>query len=440
MVFDSQKLLKSSSLNPRQKLNAAVNKAASNMSSKLSSAVTEKLASAGQSLKSATSFAAAKTDALLSSAPEAFTSMAALGKGSPSVERISRQFLKESKSGKGNKKASPQETINPNGSNNLEIVSYPEEIADLEYKMTLEFMEYKRPSVSSPPSTETRFTINLPIPNTLIEGYGVGFSEGEYGATIGNIINVVDDQIGSNPTEVDVSAEGIAGMVPAISGAARGALQSSSGRPGGVSGIIDQTLGSIVNPHLALFFTGVSLREHQFFWPFAPRNSADSAKLKEIYYRIKRAVLPAFTEDAFFTTLEYPMMVKVRIITKGKQDLYPFKMCMISGINMNYATSGTPAFHIDGRPALQQLSITLKEMEYFTSNNFVEAEYSDIENQFRQTGITASISDSIADVLQGDFSPITNGISGAGDVISNNPNVQNISQFFGLGPLANTGS
>lgn len=391
--FDPKKMLKATGLNPKDKLLSALNSKASNLTSKLSGEVAAKLAQAGQSLQSATAFSAAKTDALLSSAPAAFSSMAALGGGTPAIERISRTDLFTMRSG-GEISFDPQSVI-PNSQEDgqyTETTVYPADLTQQDYRITFEFMEYKRPKLTESANTEIRFSISLPIPNTLLETYGVVYNEGKYGATLGNVIADVDRGTNTSNTMSEGTALGVG------RGAFQGSIANAAGSFGsvlgieaeGVSGAADQIFGSIVNPHLSLFFGGVTMREHQFSWAFAPRNSQDSRNLKEIYYRIKRSALPTFTPDAGNTTLEYPMMVKVRIFTKGGKELYPFKMCVIPAINMNYASSGVPAFHADGAPVLQQLSMSLKEIEYFTSDDirkFQGAEFSSFEADFAQTPV-----------------------------------------------------
>jgi len=383
--FDPKKMLKATGLNPKDKLLSALNSKASNLTSRLSGDLATRLAQAGQSLQSATAFAAARTDALLSSAPQAFSSMASLGGGVPAVERISRSDLIRTRGG-GEIRFDPQSVIPESQEDGqyTETTRYPADLPN-DYRMCLEFMEYERPDLSKPPTGSMRFSISLPIPNNLLESYGVSYGEGQYGATLGNVVNVIDS--GQAPTAPGLigAARGVGQS--AITGLASG-LSSFGVDSDGLSGLVDQTLGSIVNPHLALFFRGVSLREHQFSWAFAPRNAQDSKNLKEIYYRIKRAALPAFTANASNTTLDYPMMVKVRIYAKDGKELYPFKMCVISFTNMNYASSGVPSFHADGAPVLQQLSLGFKEIEYFTSGDIATAQgsdYPDIDGQFAST-------------------------------------------------------
>lgn len=391
--FDPKKLLKATGFNPKDKLLAALNSKASTLTSKLSGELASKLAQAGQSLQSATAFAAAKTDALLSSAPEAFSSMASLGGGTPALERISRTDLFSLRGG-GQIAFDPQSVI-PNtqdSSQYSETTVYPADLTQQDYRITFEFMEYVRPKLTGSANTEVRFTISLPIPNTLMESYGVVYSEGKYGATLGNVIANIDangvQQAGTNMSSGETFGIARGALQQTATSTVAGGLSLIGVEQEGLSGAADQILGSIVNPHLSLFFGGVALREHQFSWAFAPRNTQDSRNIKEIYYRIKRSALPTITPDAAFTTLEYPMMVRVRIFTKGGKELYPFKMCVIPGINMNYASSGVPAFHADGAPVLQQLSMTLKEIEYFTSDDikkFQGVEYASFEGNFQQT-------------------------------------------------------
>ena len=431
--FDPKKMLKATGLNPKDKLLSALNSKASNLTSRLSGDMAARLAQAGQSLQSATAFAAARTDALLSSAPQAFSSMAALGGGVPAIERISRSDLVSFRAG-GEIRFDPQSVIPDSQEDGqyTDTTRYPADLPD-DYHMRLDFMEYERPKLSEPPRGDARFSISLPIPQTLIERYGVQYGEGKYGATLGNVVNAID-----NPNNARLSLAGVSG---AARGATQGAIAQMAGRiAGGVGvdsegldGLADQTFGSIVNPHLALFFKGPELRTHEFSWNFAPRNAQDSKNLKEIYYRIKRAALPAFTVDASNTTLDYPMMVRVRIRTKDEKELYPFKMCVVVNFSMNYAPSGVAAFHADGAPVLQQLSMSLREIEYFTSNSIRDAQgpdYPDVEEElFVSTGIDANTMVEFgANVIS----------AGAKLVTSANGFVTQINSWLGAPPAANT--
>lgn len=412
MAFDARKLLSQSSLNPAEKISSAINSRASSLTSRLTGAIASKLSAAGQSLSSATAFAAAKTDALLSSAPEAFSAMAALGGGTPAIERISRIALMTTRAG-GSIGFDPQSVI-PRAaeeSSYTDTTVYPPELASMDYYFKMEFMEYKRPSLTEAPQTEVRFSVTLPIPTTLIEAYGIAYSEGKYGATLGNVINYID--AGDNQADGMSVSTGI-GVARGVGQSA--AAQAAGGKLGalgieseGLSGVFDQQLGSIVNPHLSMFFQGATLREHQFSWAFAPKNQKDSKSLKEIYYRIKRSALPTFTPQASHTTLEYPMMVKLRIVAKG-EDLYPFKMCVIPAASMNYSPGGTPAFHTDGKPVLQSLNLSFKEIEYFTSDDILKAQggdYTGFEGDFAQNQVAV-------EALEGFFE---SGISAANSLI-----------------------
>jgi len=409
-LFDAKKFVKASSLNPKQKILSEVNKASDKIKSKITDAVASKMSQAGQTIQSVASVAAARTDALLSSAPSDFFTMAALGGGNPISERISGADVALSRLGKA--VSEPQTVIrNSLERQNTEVLVYPEELASQDYKLTLEFMEYKRPSISQPANTEIRFTVSLPIPSVLIDNHGVTYSDSSYGANLGNLLSAVDNPGAFAADNITNTTVGVARGV--AQGAIAGAAGSLLGSPEGISGAIDQAFGSVVNPHLSVFFGGPTMREHQFFWTFAPRNQNDSRLIKELYYRMKRAMLPTFTPEAAHTTLEYPMMCKVKVFTKNGKELYHFKICVIPSMTLNYAAAGTPAFHTDGTPALIQMSIGLKEIEYFTGEDIRDfsgySEFDSIETQFNQNPIALDTVNEFAGNL----------INGAGTAVRN---------------------
>lgn len=410
-MFDAKKFVKKSSLNPKEKILSEVNKASDKIKSKVTNAVASRMSQAGQAVQSVASLAAAKTDSLLSSAPSDYFSMAALGGGNPISERISGEDIINSRLGKAINE--PQTVIR----NSLERTDttrlvYPEDLASQDYMLMLEFMEYKRPSVATPANTEIRFTISLPIPSVLIDNHGVSYRDSEYGANLGNLVSAIDNPSDFSGNNVVNTGVGVArgAFQSQIAGAA-GVLNGGNGE--GISGLADQLFGSVVNPHMSVFFAGPTLREHQFFWTFAPRNRNDSNTIKELYYRMKRAMLPSFTPDAARTTLEYPMMCKVKMMTKGGKELYPFKICVIPSMTLNYAAAGTPAFHVDGTPALIQMSLALKEIEYFTSEDIAEfdgySEFRSINSQFNQNPVALN---TVGDFLQDAGNRFTSFISG----------------------------
>lgn len=352
--------------------------------------------------------------------------MAALGGGTPAIERISRSVLMSTRS-IGSIPFDPQSVIPKASSEGTysDSTIYPPDLETLDYFFKMDFMEYKRPSVSVPASQDVRFSITLPIPTTLIESYGTSYSDSKYGATLGNVINEVDRLVGGAPSNGnDATMLGLARGAGQQLGA--NALGSVTGAVGveadGINGLVDQVFGSIVNPHLAVFFQGPTLKDHQFNWTFAPKNPTDSDHLREIYYRIKRASLPSFTVDASHTTLEYPMMCRVRIFTKNGHELYPFKLCVIPAVTMNYAPNGTPAFHKDGAPVLMALNIAFKEIEYWTSDDILKEQgddYVGFEGDF------ANRQDALANVE--DF--VKQGAAAANNLaqsIKNNPVVKKV--------------
>ncbi len=216
--FDPKKMLKATGLNPKDKLLSALNSKASNLTSRLSGDLASRLAQAGQSLQSATAFAAARTDALLSPAPQAFSSMASLGGGVPAIERISRSDLIRTRGG-GEIRFDPQSVIPESQEDGqyTETTRYPADLPN-DYHMRLDFMEYERPTLTQAPNPEMRFSISLPIPNNLLEEYGVSYSEGQYGSSLGSLINILDSGQSPNLSGVIGVARGV--LQPAFQAAA----------------------------------------------------------------------------------------------------------------------------------------------------------------------------------------------------------------------------
>jgi len=68
-------------------------------------------------------------------------------------------------------------------------------------------------------------------------------------------------------------------------------------------------------------------------------------------------------------TLEYPLEAHLSITTNGGQNTILFKPAFITGINVNYGPGGI-AFLESGQPAGVNLTLTFKEMDIWTRDDY----------------------------------------------------------------------
>ena len=251
------------------------------------------------------------------------------------------------------------------GENEKNFYQFPQQ--QMAYYTKLEFKQYVRPSPQSTPDTTTKHTVILPLPKDLEESLGVRLSQDDAGMAQG-ITDALFRITGGTSSTADEANALIA------QAAARKLNDLSKGQAG-------QIAGAIPNPYVTLMFNGVDLRSFTFTWKFAPRNVTESKMLKAILQLIKGSALPTYSSGV--GVLQYPMLCKMTLMSQdkswdgtqkfkeGSHPIIGFKHALIENVTINYSPNGIPSFFAGtSLPTFYQVSITLKEIEYFTGEDY----------------------------------------------------------------------
>jgi hypothetical protein len=252
-----------------------------------------------------------------------------------------------------------------NEAENTSIFQFPQQV--MAYYTKLEFKQYVRPSPQSTPDTTTKHTIILPLPKDLEESLSVRLSQDDAGMAQGitdALFNITSGQSGAKDETKALIAQA----------AARKLNDLTKGQAG-------QVAAAIPNPYVTLMFNGVDLRSFTFTWKFAPRNETESKMLKAILQLIKGAALPTYSSGP--GVLQYPMLCKMTLMSQdkswdgtekfkeGSHPIIGFKHALIENVTINYSPNGIPSFFAGtSLPTFYQVSITLKEIEYFTGEDY----------------------------------------------------------------------
>lgn len=239
---------------------------------------------------------------------------------------------------------------------------YPADLGD-RYWIRFNFKEYDRASVGSTANFISGDSIRLPTPANLLDNYSLQYNTTNLGALGGVGAEKVAEILNStsaSPQEIYNTARGVnevlfsQEMVGVMLRRAAGALSDS------VQTSIDQITGNILNPYATQAFQGVDLKSHQFTWRFSPRDPQESNQLRFIINKLKFHSAPVTSNSGL--RMKYPSVVVIEIYNGGY--LFPFKPCFISGITVNYAPSGVPAFFKGtNAPTEIELSMSLREIE-----------------------------------------------------------------------------
>mgnify|MGYP001092258974 CR=1 FL=1 len=292
-------------------------------------------------------------------------------------------------------------------------LQFPSQIP--KYYMSMAFKKYVRPAPQVQGSLTYDNGIVLPVPRKLEETFNMNVSSEETGLG-GGATDIIQTLSTKNIADTDYSATDQSKALLASF-----AIQKFGELDKGVARALGQYLGSIPNPHLSAIFQGVSLRQHQFEWTFAPRNPKESVDLQKIVQRLKQNSLPTFSTVGT-PIMQYPLMCQIKLQpwdSKG-EPLIKYKPALLSEVRVSYTPNGIPSFFAGTTlPTFVQISLTFIETTYFTARDFgrdgEEDQLSDIVDGLSSAantlsfGFTGYIGDTIDGITKGDTTSNTGG-------------------------------
>jgi len=266
---------------------------------------------------------------------------------------------------------------------------------DAGFKTRINIYKYQRPRPGAKLLVTPQAYLTLPLPMQMPEDhYSMQIGQanlGEIGnATGGNpsseslseLEQTLKERLGTNSTAGTAAAAlGLAAAAasPAIAdltgalalltnkGGSAIAIAALQGAMQQASKTAQATLGVVRNPHTALLFNGVDLRTFTFTWKLSPRSQMQSKNLDRIINTIKRAMHPNLTLGGF--ALDYPDLFTVEF-ENDKEGIVELGYSFCSDFRINPTPSGQ-VFYKNGYPSIVEMSMTLKEFQIKTSENFV---------------------------------------------------------------------
>jgi hypothetical protein len=240
-----------------------------------------------------------------------------------------------------------------------------DETADRNHYITFQFQSYQRRSIFDQVFLKATDGIRLPIPQNLVDTQSVKYGEEGAGSAVGAGM------------EGAAGGGGIGGMAKNAVGIAEGVgLDIASKAASGANIPFKQVLqmnGVAQNPFLTVLFESPAFKNHTFSWKLAPNNIQESNTLRDIITIFRKRMLPAMAPSMGGTLLTYPDMVIISL-SPSDEYLYKFKPCVIESMSINYAPATSPSFFKGtNAPTEVQLSLNLKEIEYWLQEDVVDA-------------------------------------------------------------------
>lgn len=173
-------------------------------------------------------------------------------------------------------------------------------------------------------------------------GYNFSFGGG-YKLPLPRRINDVNTQIWS---EVDASS-----MVPQLAQ---------------IGGAIGQGT-SFLSPLQFMTYKRPAYKEHDLSWTLSAANREESDTLKEIINNIKKSSAPSKALGGY--AYKYPKICQISF--HPDNYLFKFKPCAVITVAADYTAAGGPSFFKSGAPTIVGLTIRLKEVQLWTSEDLI---------------------------------------------------------------------
>lgn len=146
-----------------------------------------------------------------------------------------------------------------------------------------------------------------------------------------------------------------------VSSALVGAIQI-----GGEAASIEKGLS--LNPFQYMMFKRPQFKEHTLQWTLTPNSQRESDTLIKIINKCKKAALPSTTGSVFL--MKYPQIAQVVLkAAGGDKYLYKFKPCAIISVQVEHTAAGMPSFFNSGAPTAVNLTLQLKEIQLWKSED-----------------------------------------------------------------------
>lgn len=261
---------------------------------------------------------------------------------------------------------------------NEQVLFFPSDLN--EFYVQFNFKKYSRPAPNVPATALTEWQLALPLPRELVDRHNVQYNDKAELGFFGVVANG-----GQNPADNTFDTQTAAAY------GGRLLIKRLTEHSGNVMGLLSQSFGASLNPHLSVMFEAPTLRTHRMQWLFAPNNEEESEKIRQIAKKLRGAALPSFIRDsagnANFNILDYPMMCAITLYPWGDNSkfsgaagaddkhydgsMFTYKHCVINQVSLNYAPDAIAFFNDDKRsPAFVSLEISFLEIEYYTGDDF----------------------------------------------------------------------
>ena len=227
----------------------------------------------------------------------------------------------------------------------------------------------------------TKYNIELPMPQEIQDSQSVTWGDDKINAielagvsAAGRVLSQdLEKTVNDSRKAIEILNTGV--NIPGVTIETQNAIRAAlaGGAIGALGGnvtpesIISRTTGQVLNNNLELLFNGVNLRTFPYSITFSPRNPDEGNVVKKIIRALKMSMSAKageFNQNAQGLFIKSPDLFQLQYLRDGKDHpfLNNFKLCALTGMNINYTNAGTYTSYSDGTPVNIRMDVTFKEI------------------------------------------------------------------------------
>lgn len=261
---------------------------------------------------------------------------------------------------------------------------YPADMSDDMNKLQINIREYSPKGVTNKKGTfqtpdrqkgNLITSIFLPIPGGISDQNQVSWGRGDMNALEQAAADLAVRAITEGVSGAEASAKDI---VKSIQGQTedlkRLAAAAMAGAASGLGGqLLTRQTGLIINPNAELLFQGPSMRQFGFSFGMSARSSNEAQNITKIIRALKQGMSVRRSSSGLF--LMSPHLFELKYLAgsdRPNPHLNKFKMCAMTGLNVNYTPNQTFMAFENNMPVAYQLDMQFQEIEPIFNDDYTD--------------------------------------------------------------------
>lgn len=220
---------------------------------------------------------------------------------------------------------------------------------------------------------EIMVTILLPVPGGIQDQNLVSWGKGDMNALQQAAAELAIAGITEGTSGISDKAKDIAGRIQGNTEEVKTAVANVlAGTASGIGAqLLQRNQGLIINPNAELLFNGPSMRQFGFSVNLSARGSGEALAISRLIRALKQGMSVRRSKSGLF--LQSPHLFELSYVTSGDNKnpfLNKFKMCAMTGLNVNYTPNQTFMTLENDMPVSYRLDMQFSELEPIFNDDY----------------------------------------------------------------------